>query len=73
MIVNLYKLRWQIEYVFKKYFLLKYFLGDNEDYIKIQIYSNLIVDLFIYMIKKNLHEVWAFSKSVNFYNIHLFS
>ena len=44
MIAGLYKLRWQIELLFKQLkqnFSLKYFLGDNENAIKIQGFGNL--------------------------------
>jgi IS4 transposase len=56
--IALYKLRWQIELLFKQikqnFPLLKYFLGDNENAIKIQIYCVLIVNLLIGVIKKSL-------------------
>jgi len=44
----IYKLRWQIETLFKQLkqnFPLKYFLADNENAIKIQIYCALIANL----------------------------
>jgi hypothetical protein len=46
LIAGLYKIRWQIELLFKQLkqnFPLRYFLGDNENAIKIQIYCVLIV------------------------------
>lgn len=49
-IAALYKIRWQIELLFKQIkqnFPLKYFLGDNENAIKIQIYCVLIVNLLL--------------------------
>ena len=49
-IAALYKIRWQIELVFKQLkqnFPLKYFLGDNENAIQIQIYFALIVNLLV--------------------------
>ncbi|MDM1497171.1 IS4 family transposase [Myroides odoratimimus] len=76
MIAALYKLRWQIELVFKQLkqnFPLKYFLGDNENAIKIQIYCVLIVNLLISVIKKKLTRSWAFSNLVSFCKIHLFN
>src|SRR5215210_9473078 len=45
---QLYKMRWQIELLFKQLkqnFPLKYFLGDNENAIKIQIWCTLIANL----------------------------
>ncbi|HTO16565.1 MAG TPA: IS4 family transposase [Edaphocola sp.] len=76
MIAALYKVRWQIELVFKQLkqnFPLKYFLGDNENAIKIQIYCVLIVNLLLAVIKKKLKRSWAFSNLVSFCKIHLFN
>ncbi len=76
LIAALYKVRWQIELLFKQLkqnFPLKYFLGDNENAIKIQIYCVLIVNLLIAVIKKKLKRSWAFSNLVSFCKIHLFN
>jgi len=76
MIAALYKVRWQIELLFKQLkqnFPLKYFLGDNENVIKIQIYCVLIVNLLISVIQKKLKRSWAFSNLVSFCQIHLFN
>lgn len=76
MIAALYKVRWQIELLFKQLkqnFPLKYFLGDNENAIKIQIYCVLIVNLLLAVIKKRLKRSWAFSNLVSFCKIHLFN
>lgn len=76
MIAALYKIRWQIELLFKQLkqnFPLKYFLGDNENAIKIQIYCVLIVNLLLTVIKKRLKRSWAFSNLVRFCKIHLFN
>jgi hypothetical protein len=75
-IAALYKIRWQIELVFKQIkqnFPLKYFLGDNENAIKIQIYCVLIVNLLMSVIKKSLKRQWSFSNLVSFCRIHLFN
>ena len=75
-IAALYKLRWQIELLFKQIkqnFPLKYFLGDNENAIKIQIYCVLIVNLLMGVIKKSLKRKWSFSNLVSFCRIHLFN
>lgn len=75
-IAAFYKIRWQIELLFKQLkqnFPLKYFLGDNENAIKIQIYCVLIVNLLIAVIKKRLKRSWAFSNLVSFCKIHLFN
>ena len=76
LIAVLYKIRWQIELLFKQLkqnFPLKYFLGDNENAIKIQIYCVLIVNLLFAVIKKRLKRNWAFSNLVSFCKIHLFN
>ena len=57
----------------KQNFPLKYFLGDNENAIKIQIYCVLIVNLLIGVIKKSLKRQWSFSNLVSFCRIHLFN
>jgi len=76
LIAALYKLRWQIELLFKQLkqnFPLKYFLGDNENAIKIQIYCTLIANLLMTVIQKTLKRSWAFSNLVSFCKIHLFN
>lgn len=75
-IADLYKSRWKIELVFKQLkqnFPLKYFLGDNENAIAIQIWAALICNLLITVIKKQAKErKWAFSGIVSFCRLHLF-
>ena len=76
LIAALYKLRWQIELLFKQLkqnFPLKYFIGDNENAIKIQIYCTLIGNLLMTVIQKTLKRSWAFSNLVSFCKIHLFN
>ncbi len=76
LVAAIYKLRWQIELLFKqlkKNFPLKYFLGDNENAIKIQIYCTLIANLLMTVIQKRLKRSWAFSNLVSFCKIHLFN
>jgi len=76
LIAALYKLRWQIELLFKQLkqnFPLKYFLGDNENAIKVQIYCTLIANLLMTVIQKTLKRSWAFSNLVSFCKIHLFN
>ena len=76
LIAALYKTRWQIELLFKQLkqnFPLKYFLGDNENAIKIQIYCVLIVNMLLAVVKKRLKRSWAFSNLVSFCKIHLFN
>jgi hypothetical protein len=76
LVAAIYKLRWQIELLFKQLkqnFPLKYFLGDNENAIKIQIYCTLIANLLMTVIQKMLKRSWAFSNLVSFCKIHLFN
>lgn len=76
LIAAIYKLRWQIELLFKQLkqnFPLKYFIGDNENAIKIQIYCALIANLLMTVIQKTLKRAWAFSNLVSFCKIHLFN
>jgi hypothetical protein len=75
-VASIYKLRWQIELLFKQLkqnFPLKYFLGDNENALKIQIYCALIANLLMTVIMKALKRAWAFSNLVSFCKIHLFN
>ncbi len=76
LVAAIYKLRWQIELLFKQLkqnFPLKYFVGDNENAIKIQIYCALIANLLMTVIQKSLKRSWAFSNLVSFCKIHLFN
>lgn len=76
MIAALYKARWQIELLFKQLkqnFPLKYFLGDNPNAIKIQIYCALIANLLMTVVQKRLKRRWAFTNLVSFCKIHLFN
>lgn len=76
LVAAIYKLRWQIELLFKQLkqnFPLKYFIGDNENAIKIQIYCALIANLLMTVIQKKLKRSWAFSNLVSFCKIHLFN
>jgi IS4 transposase len=72
----MYKMRWQIELLFrqlKQNFPLKYFLGDNENAIKIQIWCTLIANLLFTIIRKNIKKTISFSILVSFARQHLFS
>lgn len=75
-IALIYKKRWQIELLFKQLkqnFPLKFFLGDNENAIKIQIWCALIVNLLITVIQKRIKRKWAFSNLASFCRLHLFN
>jgi hypothetical protein len=75
-IALIYKQRWKIELLFKQLkqnFPLKYFLGESENAIKIQIWCTLIVNLLYSVIHKTLTRKWAFSRIVSFCRLHLFN
>jgi hypothetical protein len=73
-IANSYKQRWQIETFFKRIkqnYPLQYFLGDNENAIKIQIWCALIADLLLKVIKRGTQSTMAFSNIVGLVRLHL--
>jgi hypothetical protein len=75
-IALIYKKRWQIELLFKQLkqnFPLKYFLGDNENSIKIQIWCTLIVNLLLTIVAKRIKRKWSFSNLASFCRLHLFN
>ncbi|MBN4071311.1 IS4 family transposase [Crocinitomix catalasitica] len=75
-IAQIYKKRWQIEILFKRVkqnFPLKYFLGDNENAIKIQIWAAFIADLLIKIVQSQLKRKWAFSNLTSIVRLHLMS
>lgn len=73
----LYRKRWRIELLFKQLkqnFPLKYFLGDNENAIQIQIWCCLIVNLLITVIKlKAANKKMSFALCVSIIRQHLMS
>ena len=73
-IANYYRQRWQIETFFKRIkqnYQLQYFLGDNENAIKIQIWCTLIADLLLKIIKQGTRSAMAFSNVVGLVRLHL--
>jgi len=73
-VANYYKNRWQIETLFKRIkhnYPLKYFLGDSENAIKIQIWSALIADLLLKVIKKKAGSTMSFSNLASMIRLHL--
>lgn len=67
-IALIYKRRWQIELLFKQLkqnFPLKYFLGDNENAIEIQIWAAMLANLLITLVKSKVKRAWAFSNMVS--------
>jgi len=75
-IAEIYKQRWQIEMLFKRLkqnLQLSDFVGDNENAIRIQIWTNLIADLLLTIIKKGVKRKMAYSNIAALVRIHLLS
>jgi hypothetical protein len=73
-IAGYYKQRWQIETFFKRIkqnYPLQYFLGDNENAVKIQIWCALIADLLLKVIKRGTGSQMSFSNIAALVRIHL--
>ncbi len=73
-VADIYKHRWQIETMFKRLkqnFPLKYFLGDNQNAIEIQIWSALIVQLIMLVIQRRIKRNWAYSNMIGVMRFHL--
>jgi len=73
-ICGYYQQRWQIETFFKRIkqnYPLDYFLGDNENAIKIQIWCTLIADLLLKVIKKGSRSKMAYSNVTGLVRLHL--
>jgi len=73
-IAEIYKNRWQIEKMFKRLkqnFPLKYFLGDNQNAIEIQIWVSLIIQLIMLVIQRKVKRSWAYSNMVSIVRYHL--
>ena len=75
-IADIYKKRWQIELFFKRIkqnFQLHYFLGDNENAIRIQLWSALITDLLIKIIKDKADKArkWSMANLSSLIRLHL--
>lgn len=75
-IADLYQKRWQIELLFKRVkqnFPLKYFLGDNENAVKTQIWCAFIADLLLKLVQNSLKRKWAFANLSSMIRLHLMS
>jgi hypothetical protein len=73
-IADIYKRRWQIELLFKRLkqnTTLEYFLGDNENAIKIQIFCSLIADLLLKLATARVKRKWAHSNLAALIRLHL--
>lgn len=75
-ITDLYQKRWSIELLFKRLkqnMPLQYFLGDNQNAIKIQVWCALIADLLLQLVKRQVQRKWSFSNLVSIVRLHLFN
>ena len=73
-LADIYKQRRQIETLFirlKQNFPLKYFFGDNQNVIKIQVWVNLIIQLIMLVMQRKAHKTWAFSNTMYVIKYHL--
>ena len=73
-VADIYKHRWQIETMFKRLkqnFPLKYFLGDSQNAIEIQIWTALIIQLLMLVIQRKIQRKWAYSNMVSVVRFHL--
>ena len=73
---KLYKKRWKIELLFKRLkqnMPLQYFLGDNQNAIQIQVWSALIADLLLNIVRHQVKRKWAFSNIASLVRLHLFN
>jgi hypothetical protein len=74
-IAGIYKKRWRIELIFKRikqHHPLHYFLGDNENAIKIQVWCAFIADLLIKIIKDKIKSRnWSFANIAGMIRQHL--
>jgi hypothetical protein len=79
-ICEVYRQRWQIELIFKRIkqrYPLKYFLGDNPNAIKIQVWTALLCDLLVKIIQKQVNALkarpWAYASISAMIKHHLMS
>lgn len=73
-IANIYKQRWQIELLFKRIkqrYPLRYFFGESENAIKVQVWCALIADLLIKIIQDKATKKWAYSNLSSIVKLHL--
>jgi transposase len=73
-IADIYRKRWQVEMFFKRFKQtnpVRYFLGDNENAIRIQLWCAFIKDLLVKVVKDQLRRKWSFSNISSMIRLHL--
>jgi hypothetical protein len=77
-VAQIYRRRWQIEMLFKRIkqrYPLKYFLGDNPNAIKIQVWAALLCDLLVKIVQRKVNQVkkvaWAYASLASMIKHHL--
>ena len=75
-VAQIYKCRWMIELLFKQIkqnFPLRYFWGDSENAIKMQVYCVLIAQLLMVVIRKKAATKKSFANMITVIRLHLMS
>jgi hypothetical protein len=75
-VATIYKNRWMVELLFKQIkqnFPLRYFWGESENAIKMQVYCVLIAQLLIVVIRKKAATKKSFSNMITVIRLHLTS
>lgn len=75
-IATIYKYRWMIELLFKQIkqnFPLRYFWGESENAIKIQVYMVLMAQLLMVVIRKKSETKKSFANVITLIRLHLMS
>lgn len=75
-VARIYKYRWMIELLFKQIkqnFPLRYFWGDSQNAIKVQIYCVLIAQLLMVVLRKKSETKKSFANMITVIRLHLMS
>ena len=75
-VASIYKHRWMIELLFKQIkqnFPIRYFWGENENAIRIQVYCVLIAQLLMVVIRKKSATKKSFANIITIVRLHLMS
>ena len=73
-ILELYKMRWQIELFFKwikQNLRIKHWIGHNENAIKIQLYSSLIAYVLIRLIQEEINNTYSILKITRIIRVYI--